>query len=157
MEEFSVRGLYGGAIEALLPTRLNSLGDLLPIPDTQEVFSDPLNSSNYIIELLEMSQLGTDTDAVNSIFSDIIESNQATESTIISIIPLSNNTFQITGKMCVSGKWVNIYLQVQRLAQFQTDLSFHISDPENLPSGPILEILSTFSSSLIIKDSSLFV
>lgn len=157
MEGFSVRGLYGGAIEALLPTRLNSLGDLLPIPDTQEVFSDPLNSSNYIIELLEMSHLGSDTDAVNTIFSDIIEANQATENSIQAINPLSNTTFQIIGKMCVSGKWVNIYLLVQRLSQFQTDLSFYISDPESLPSGPILEILSTFSTSLIVKDSSLFV
>lgn len=156
MEEFSVRGLYGGAIEALLPTRLNSLGDLLPIPDTQEVYSDPLNSCNYIVELLEMSQLGTDFDAVNNIFSDVLDANQASQNAVTSLSSLSNNTYQLVGKMFVTDKWVQVYLLVIRLPQHLTDISLCISDPEGLPSDPLLQILSNFSTSFILKDSSLF-
>lgn len=157
MEEFSVRELYGGAIEVLLPSRLNSLGDLLPIPDTQEVYSDPLNGCNYIVELLEMSQLGSDIDAVNNIFSDILEANSASQNAIISLTPLSNNSYQLIGKMLVNEKWVQVYLLVLRLSQHLTDISLCISDPEGLPSDPIIQILSNFSTSFILKDSSLFV
>ena len=59
-----------------MPSRLQSLGDMLPIPDTQEVFSDPQNRCTYIVELLERTEM-QDLEALRYIFSDIAEANQA--------------------------------------------------------------------------------
>ncbi|OMJ84822.1 hypothetical protein SteCoe_14012 [Stentor coeruleus] len=155
MSIFSTRKLYGGALEAFLPERLNSLGDLLPIPDTQEVFSDPENRCSYIIELLDQCSL-TDTEAIRTIFQDIIEANQSTSSTITSQNSLNNTSHIVIGEMIVNNNTVYLYLLIKRLYEVNTDLTFYIADPEGLPNPKIMEILEKFSSSFKIIDRNLF-
>ena len=155
MSEFSIRPLYGGAIEVLFLSRLNSLGDLLPIPDTQEVFSDPQNKCSYIIELLEKNQFDS-VDALKFIFSDIVDANQASFAEIISQEILNENVFRIEGNMTVNAEKVKVYLLVIRFIEFNTDLTFYVVDPEFLDPDGIRNILNTFQQSIKIKDRGLF-
>ena len=150
-----MKKLYGGAIEAMMLTRLNSLGDTLPIPDVQEVFSDPNNKCSYIIELLERTQM-QDIDALNLIFNDIIDANQATQQEILNQQQIGENKYRIEGTMTVNQAKIKLYLLVIRLVQNNTDVTFYIADPENQDSNSIREILQAFADSFKVIDYSLF-
>ena len=155
MSSFEMKKLYGGAIEAMMLTRLNSLGDTLPIPDVQEVFSDPNNKCSYIIELLERTQM-QDIDALNLIFNDIIDANQATQQEILNQQQIGENKYRIEGTMTVNQAKIKLYLLVIRLVQNNTDVTFYIADPENQDSNSIREILQAFADSFKVIDYSLF-
>lgn len=156
MDGYSIRQLYGGAIEVVLPSRLNSLGEMLPIPDNQEVFSDPQSRASYIIELLQMEHPENDAEAVKSLYEDLIENNQATDSLLIETTRSVLGSHLIKAKMMVNSSWVNLHICIKRLQQHQTDILFYISDPEGLPSDSFSPILQKFDESLEIKDPNLF-
>ena len=50
------RKLFGGAIEAQIPSRFIDVSDFRPVPDHQEVFSDEAADQSIIIEIVELSQ-----------------------------------------------------------------------------------------------------
>lgn len=156
MGEFGVRPLYGGALEAEMLSRLNNMGDMLPIPDAQEVFSDPESRRSYIIELLEKSD-GNNFEAMRAIFCDISEANQAAENVIIEETALDENIYFIQGKFKIDVSWVDVYLLVIRLLQHKTDLTFYIADPESSDSQVIKNMMYRFSRSFKINDRGLFV
>jgi hypothetical protein len=52
--------LFGGALKLDLPTSFRSMEDLIPVPDTQEIFQDMTKEgTNYgqlIVEILERTE-----------------------------------------------------------------------------------------------------
>jgi Ran-interacting Mog1 protein len=153
---YSVKKLYGEAIEASMLSRLNSLGDILPIPDVQEVFSDPENNCSYIIELLEKVE-AAGPDAIATIFQDIVEANESTANSVTSQAELNDNTYMLEGYMTVNQKKVFVYLLLIRIPNASTDLSFYISDPDHLAPEEFRQVLTTFMSTFKIIDNALFI
>lgn len=73
-----VRNLYGGAIQALLPTSFLDVSDLRPIPDHQEVFLDPSDDSCIIVELMELdTEHGDGEGAIRHQFAELASQNES--------------------------------------------------------------------------------
>lgn len=155
MSEYSIKKLYGGAIDVLMLSRLNSLGETLPIPDAQEVFSDPLTRCSYIVELLERTEL-EDFEAIRFIYKDIVEANQATAWEIISERLIYRDSYLLEGKITVNNSPVWIYLVVVRILQHQSDVSFYIADPDHEFQEHFASCLLEFARSFKVIDTGLF-
>ena len=140
----------------ILPSRLNSLGDMLPIPDNQEVFSDPSNRCSYIIELLQMENSDNDEEAIKSLYDDLIENNLATDSVLIESTRSALGSHIIKAKMMVNSSWVNLHICIKRYPEHLTDILFYISDPESQAPDFFSAIILKFDESIEIKDTSLF-
>jgi hypothetical protein len=157
MDGFTIRQLYGGAVEVLLPARLQSLADMIPVPDNQEVFSDPDNRRSYFVELLQMEEIGNDEKAVQVIYQDLIDNNQASDNKFIEVNRTCHGSFLVKAQMMVDQRWVNLFACVKRIREFMTDVLFYISQPDNDNFEEISRILNEFDRSFVVKDSGLFV
>ena len=74
--QFETKPLYGGAITADLPTSCGDLSDVLPVPDNQEVFTEPNLNASLIVEILEMVEV-PGIDAISYIFNDLASANES--------------------------------------------------------------------------------
>lgn len=78
-----IRPLYGGAIQAFLPTTFLDVSDMRPVPDHQEVHIDPANDSCVIVELLDMdTEHGDGEGAIRHQFDELSSHNES-HSTIL--------------------------------------------------------------------------
>lgn len=81
--EYTTKQLFGGAIEAAVPTHCKDLSEAVIVPDNQEIFNDTHIKATLVIELLEgVPQQGQE--APIYLFSDLSEYNESTESSISS-------------------------------------------------------------------------
>ena len=72
--------LFGGALSAAIPPRLADVSLARPVPDHQEVFSDPSVDQALVVELLEHSGDVPDGEgAARFYFEDLAEQNEAAE------------------------------------------------------------------------------
>lgn len=72
------RFLFGGAITIPLPERFKDLSNVVPVPDNQEVFSDPDAKHSLIVEILEQVD-APDAECSQILWNNIAEENGATE------------------------------------------------------------------------------
>jgi hypothetical protein len=73
---FSLRQLFGGGLQAVLPSTWSDMSDIVPIPDNQELFNDPGLDLTAIVEILERVEKA-DEEAVEYLFKDLAEENDA--------------------------------------------------------------------------------
>lgn len=72
--------LFGGALSAAIPPRLADVSLARPVPDHQEVFSDPSVDQALVVELLEHSGDVPDGEgAARFYFEDLAEQDEAAE------------------------------------------------------------------------------
>lgn len=72
--------LFGGALAASFPSRLADVSLARPVPDHQEVFSDPSRDQALVVEVLEHSEGVPDgEEAARFYFNDLLEQNEASE------------------------------------------------------------------------------
>ena len=72
--------LFGGALAASFPPRLADVSLARPVPDHQEVLSDPSRDQALVIEVLEHSADVPDgEEAARFYFNDLVEQNEASE------------------------------------------------------------------------------
>ena len=73
--------LFGGALRAAIPPRLADVSLARPVPDHQEVFSDPSADQALVIEVLEHDSAGVPDGegAARFYFNDLVEQNEASE------------------------------------------------------------------------------
>lgn len=72
--------LFGGTLAAIIPGRLADVSLARPVPDHQEVFSDPSVDQALVIEILEHSADVPDGEgAARFYFDDLVEQNEASE------------------------------------------------------------------------------
>eukprot|EP00287_Rhodomonas_sp_CCMP768_P025364 CAMPEP_0202828592 /NCGR_PEP_ID=MMETSP1389-20130828/15010_1 /ASSEMBLY_ACC=CAM_ASM_000865 /TAXON_ID=302021 /ORGANISM="Rhodomonas sp., Strain CCMP768" /LENGTH=259 /DNA_ID=CAMNT_0049502091 /DNA_START=89 /DNA_END=868 /DNA_ORIENTATION=- len=80
---FVTRMLFGGGVELRLPSTLEDVSDLRPVPDHQEVWVDSESEASVIVELLEREEEVEDSKIAEHIFSGIATENNATDIEII--------------------------------------------------------------------------
>jgi hypothetical protein len=72
--------LFGGALAAIIPRRLADVSLARPVPDHQEVFSDPSAGQALVLEILEHSgDIPDGEGAAKFYFDDLVEQNEASE------------------------------------------------------------------------------
>lgn len=74
----SLRQLFGGGLQAVLPSTWRDMSDLVPIPDNQEVFNDSSLDATAVVEIVERVEK-TDEEAAEYLFKDLAETNGAAE------------------------------------------------------------------------------
>ncbi|EIN03631.1 Mog1p/PsbP-like protein [Punctularia strigosozonata HHB-11173 SS5] len=87
---FGQRDLFGGAITAVIPTRLIDASDLRQVPDTQEVFLCPDSDVSIIFEILERVQPDDPQDAAKFHFDSVAHDNSALSSSVDSVFVSSS-------------------------------------------------------------------
>lgn len=81
--EYTIKQLFGGAIEAAVPAHCKDLSEAVIVPDNQEIFNDAHIRATVVIEILEgIPQQGQE--APTCLFADLAEYNESTESSISS-------------------------------------------------------------------------
>ncbi|KAH7138274.1 hypothetical protein B0J11DRAFT_514006 [Dendryphion nanum] len=70
---FKSTPLYGGAIQADLPTNFHDASTIRQIPDHQEVYIDSNGYSSIVIDILEYVTKDTDEEALQYHFADLID------------------------------------------------------------------------------------
>lgn len=79
------RTFYGGAIVGALPANYEDISNLRQVPDNQEVYLDQTTgTSTIIIELLEMTEVADNVEALQLHFDNLATDNESQRTTIIS-------------------------------------------------------------------------
>lgn len=170
------RKLFGGAIEAQIPSRFIDVSDFRPVPDHQEVFSDEAADQSIIIEIVELSQTAEecpgrfylkDLAAVNGAI-EWAETSECEELGVSDSVPrlgggevASARVFCITGAMVVDtshgeeGKrhGVEVVLGVVRLPDRDTDVLISLNTP---PGSGGQDVFHGILASFHITDWGLF-
>mmetsp|Transcript_13082 Transcript_13082/g.24453 ORF Transcript_13082/g.24453 Transcript_13082/m.24453 type:complete len:191 (+) Transcript_13082:1078-1650(+) len=178
--EYKKVELFGGAIEADLPTTALSNSDLLLVPDNQEVYVESVTQATLILEILEHSEV-PDVEAIQYLFNDLADSNDAygpDYSQTLSVRQVAASEaaqldhacpkYILLGKQHISTerfpgaprKPVFIYLFLVRMPAVSSDLLFSMCFPEESSSDEMLRLteqyLQRFMASLRINDMQLF-
>jgi len=74
----SLRQLFGGGLQAVLPSAWRDMSDIVPIPDNQEVFNDSSLDVTAVVEILERVEK-TDEEAAEYLFKDLAQVNEAAD------------------------------------------------------------------------------
>lgn len=69
------RPLFGGAIQANIPTSYRDVSDIRQVPDHQECWQDLTTNSLLVIEILDHQKNIEDSNAAQYFFNDLAESN----------------------------------------------------------------------------------
>ncbi|CAL8464048.1 g3583 [Coccomyxa elongata] len=70
LEPLQTVPLFGGAAEIALPPRLADVSNVRPVPDNQEVYTDPNVDQSLIIEIVEHVDV-PDSDSAQHCFNDL--------------------------------------------------------------------------------------
>ncbi|GBF95934.1 hypothetical protein Rsub_08057 [Raphidocelis subcapitata] len=76
-EPLQTRSLFGGAMEMAMPARFLDVSDVRPVPDNQEVWSDPSSDQSVVVEILEHSAHVPDAEAGAFFFRDLAAESDA--------------------------------------------------------------------------------
>jgi hypothetical protein len=138
--KMQVRQLYGGSIEALIPTNTLDASEFRQIPDNQEVFVGSDSDDSIIIELLEPATILDHFEELlqlNGVFKvEIIEKNDV----VIALLECSKfNSISTTT------------ISLGKSTQFDCDIlvTIHSDKPQR-------EMLLKIIDSIVVKDASLF-
>eukprot|EP01113_Clastostelium_recurvatum_P049509 TRINITY_DN9183_c0_g1_i2.p1 TRINITY_DN9183_c0_g1~~TRINITY_DN9183_c0_g1_i2.p1 ORF type:complete len:195 (+),score=35.93 TRINITY_DN9183_c0_g1_i2:80-664(+) len=147
-QTYTLRPLFGGAMEASIPPRFLDLSDIRQTPDNQEVLVDGDSEQSVIVEILSLADEAPADQFASWHFQQLAEDNSATSSQIL-------NTFNLTaeqapllfaggraiqaqiviGQQTVSkfkehaGNVVSIPLCVIRIPSVTTDILVSVNDP----------------------------
>ncbi|KAJ3149838.1 hypothetical protein HK101_002007 [Irineochytrium annulatum] len=153
MHEQDIRPLFGGAIQAAIPSRFIDASNLREIPDNQEVFVDSKGTDqSLIIELLEAVEITVDDRSpAEHHFWILAEENNALEAKIAStgivpevlpnFTPLEAHTTSLIGTQRISkfrentpqsANLVAVHLCVIRLPRVGTDVVITLNQPLQL-------------------------
>ncbi|KAF3004865.1 hypothetical protein E8E13_005669 [Curvularia kusanoi] len=75
---FTNTPLYGGAISVDLPSRFADTSLIREVPDHQEVYLDQDGYSSIVVEILEYQEKGSDEEALQYHFADLIDEEDST-------------------------------------------------------------------------------
>jgi hypothetical protein len=81
------RALFGGALSITLEERFSDCSLFRPIPDTQEVFSDPETDQSVIVEVLELGAESTGQHAGLFHFEALRRDNNASATEVQLVVP----------------------------------------------------------------------
>ncbi|XPS91459.1 hypothetical protein M3J09_000877 [Ascochyta lentis] len=70
--------LYGGAITVDLPSNFADTSQIREVPDHQEVYLDTNGYSSIVVEILEYQEKGSDEEALQYHFADLIDEEDST-------------------------------------------------------------------------------
>lgn len=177
------RKLFGGAIEASIPSRFIDVSDFRPVPDHQEVFSDEAAEQSIIIEIVEYSKTGEECPA-RFYFKDLAAMNGALEweetseceelavsdsvprLAVSGEVPAATQVFCAKGAMLVDRKQsrhaeghrhrVQVILGVIRLPGKDTDVLLSLNTPAEEPQERGYSLFLGILASFHIADWSLF-
>lgn len=177
------RKLFGGAIEASIPSRFIDVSDFRPVPDHQEVFSDEAAGQSIIIEIVEYSKTGEECPA-RFYFKDLaamngaIEWEETSESEELAVsdsvprlggsglVPAATRVFCVKGAMLVDKKRshhdeghrhrVQVVLGVIRLPDKETDVLLSLNTPSEEPPERGYSLFLEILDSFHIADWNLF-
>ena len=76
-------GLYGGALECVIPVKYEDVSNFRQIPNHQEVFADASADSSIIIEINEMAAEVPDEKVLQHYFQDLATCNEAKSAMIV--------------------------------------------------------------------------
>mmetsp|Transcript_3203 Transcript_3203/g.8673 ORF Transcript_3203/g.8673 Transcript_3203/m.8673 type:complete len:194 (+) Transcript_3203:158-739(+) len=82
------RDLYGGAMELSVPERFDDVSPFRPIPDNQEVFSDPPPDQSVVVELMEWLGEVEMEPSIRRHFEEIAATNKASSFEVLLIEPV---------------------------------------------------------------------
>ena len=171
------RDLFGGAICCEIPADWKDISTLRQVPDNQECFQAATEHVVFVIEILERQDQIADINAAEFFFQDLVESNQATNTSFTASSP---STFAIQGlpadSVVATGfgfqtialgrdtdifgnprqqeiATVRIEVCVVRLPTQKTDILLTLSAPQDVDLEPVFrKSMSTFQ----IRNWSLF-
>lgn len=179
--QFVSKLLYGGAIEAELPSSVKDLSLVTIVPDNQEVFTDMDTEATLIVDILERAECTDENTAVYH-YEDLAGQNEAGSPGLSSIvssqelpndkipnIPTSWKKYTLRGQMYVKpdrGEFtdrdlVQILMLIVRIPEVETDIVFHINLPLRQASTEdvslrIEKYFKRFLETLKINDMGLF-
>ncbi|KAI0049663.1 Mog1p/PsbP-like protein [Auriscalpium vulgare] len=152
MSNYAQRDLFGGAIVALLPSKLIDASDIRQVPDTQEVLLFPDSDISIILEILQRVDHPDHADAARFHFESLAHDNDALSSTVhqVNIVPndRGDNTpspvvlygTQIVPKFNrATGDDVRILLALYRVEDKGIDLVLTMNVPMQNASGTSTE------------------
>ncbi|PWN88210.1 Mog1p/PsbP-like protein [Acaromyces ingoldii] len=86
------RPLFGGAIEAEVPSKLIDASELRQVPDTQEVLLSPDSDVTLIVEVLQRVDKDDLGEAISFHFDSLAHDNSASSSSVTQIFALPGTT-----------------------------------------------------------------
>lgn len=76
------RELFGGAILATLPSRMEDISNVRPVPDHQEVFADGATDQSLIVEVLDRADVA-DEQCAAYFWADWCSANEAEDAQLL--------------------------------------------------------------------------
>lgn len=157
--------LYGGAISASLPLKMDDASNFREIPDTQEVFVASNGAVSVIFDLLEAVDAGNDVkQRVLEHFAEINRLNGVDDASVSGdVIVIPSDAYGPIGVVKQSEQVmkfnkdlhdITIYIAVVHLERAATDLVVTLNVEDTPPS---IELFTSLISSIEVKDWSLFV
>jgi len=179
--DFTIRGLFGGAIQCLIPTRCSDIEQFRQVPDHQVVFEDPQLDQSIIVEINTFQDAVSDADCAMFFWKDLLDTEGGKE-----IVPpqlftptcdhISAEYFKcgLVGIQQVSkyrddtANTVQVCMAIIRLKRYSSDICVFVNTPLQTSSssstaglsacseslGP--EVMTKVLNSFEIKDYSLF-
>jgi len=180
-EEFTIRGLFGGAIQCLIPSRCSDIEQFRQVPDHQVVFEDSEIDQSIIIEVNTFQDAVSDADCAMFFWKDLLDTESAKEVSSPELFTpvcahISPEHFKcgLVGIQQVSKyrddatNTVQVCMAIIRLKRYASDICVFVNTPlrtSNNSSTPGLpacsealgpEVLTKVLNSFEIKDYSLF-
>lgn len=88
-----MRGLYGGAIQAILNPLFEDVSHLREVPDHQEVFLYTHHEISMIVELLDLDKSHSDDTALKYHFDELSRVNESFQTSVLSECFQMNDSF----------------------------------------------------------------
>ncbi|KAF3033815.1 hypothetical protein E8E12_003567 [Didymella heteroderae] len=139
---FTNTPLYGGAITVDLPSKFADTSQIREVPDHQEVYLDSNGYSSIVVEILEYQEKGSDEEALQYHFADLIDEEDSTNileqgravMAKLSDKPVYTLRFIQTPPTNTNPnrkvpEYVYIHLMLLRLKEQETDLMISVNIP----------------------------
>ncbi|KAI9591737.1 hypothetical protein BDF19DRAFT_250823 [Syncephalis fuscata] len=142
------RALFGGAIEAVIPSTFSDVSQFREVPDNQEVFAATETEESIIVELLELDEDVPDNECAKFHFEQIAQHNESPETQIINLVSLTTadlphlpsdtvgyllagqqQVAKFREKTSTSLNTVDIFMAVLRLRHISTEILVTVNVP----------------------------
>eukprot|EP01025_Chloroclados_australasicus_P055736 TRINITY_DN6821_c0_g3_i2.p2 TRINITY_DN6821_c0_g3~~TRINITY_DN6821_c0_g3_i2.p2 ORF type:complete len:192 (-),score=26.27 TRINITY_DN6821_c0_g3_i2:215-790(-) len=161
LQQINEQELYGGAILMNVPPSFEYLREVLPVPDHQEIFSEPQLQQTIIFEINQKQDI-QDSDAARFMFDDYADAAESQETRLDNIqnlqipphLPVDCGVaFMVKGKMkIVKGRPTNppmdvaVVMGLLRLPRVQSDILLIVHVPTGNYVGNNQEELAKFQA-----------
>ncbi|GLI71467.1 hypothetical protein VaNZ11_016694 [Volvox africanus] len=141
------RGLWGGAVTCVVPTRMVDVSDIRQVPDNQEVFMDAEANQTIIFEIVEHDETVPDEECGRYVFEDLASENEAESCGLESLttlgpanapyVPVAAYMCLVRGRQLIRQghefKDTDLQLAVLRFPWVQSDLIISVCTPVAAP------------------------